>query len=89
MITFCVLRGTSAWAQEKPGLTFHKNGKFKIAQFTDIHWVHGEPTCAKTTECTPETNMNQRSFSEALKKRLTPKIYEHCEFYVSLMLKFK
>ncbi|MDR0572534.1 MAG: hypothetical protein LBG96_00630 [Tannerella sp.] len=27
---------------------------------------------------------NQRSFSEALKKRLAPKIYEHSEFYVTL-----
>ena len=29
-------------------LTF-KNGKFKIAQFTDLHWSHTSPGCAKTT----------------------------------------
>jgi hypothetical protein len=50
MIALCVLAGSSAWAQVKHRLAFRENGKFKIAQFTDIHWVHGEPTCAWTTE---------------------------------------
>ncbi|MDR3261820.1 MAG: metallophosphoesterase [Tannerella sp.] len=46
---FCVVILPVA-AQGNIQFTFNKNGKFKIAQFTDIHWVHGEPTCAKTVE---------------------------------------
>jgi hypothetical protein len=36
--------------QEKFRFTFNENGKFKIAQFTDLHWVHGKPTVARTVE---------------------------------------
>jgi hypothetical protein len=50
MIALCVLAGSGAWAQAKHRLAFRESGKFKIAQFTDIHWVHGEPTCARTEE---------------------------------------
>jgi hypothetical protein len=41
----CAAVGVVAWGQGKPQFKFNKQGKFKIAQFTDIHWVHGEPTC--------------------------------------------
>lgn len=30
-------------------LTFNEKGVFKIAQFTDLHWSHTSPDCAKTT----------------------------------------
>lgn len=51
MIALCALTGACVQTTlEKPKLVFHEDGRFKIAQFTDIHWVHGEPTCAKTTE---------------------------------------
>lgn len=30
------------WAQQ-PTLQFNKNGKFKIVQFTDVHYIHGNP----------------------------------------------
>ena len=30
------------YAQEKP-LKFNKDGKFKIVQFTDTHWIAGDP----------------------------------------------
>ncbi|MDR1880091.1 MAG: metallophosphoesterase [Tannerellaceae bacterium] len=48
MITLCSIAGFSAMAQGKFQFKFNDNGKFKIVQFTDIHWVHGEPTCEKT-----------------------------------------
>ncbi|GHT18221.1 metallophosphatase [Bacteroidia bacterium] len=35
-------------AQGTNRLQFNKDGKFKIAQFTDIHWIHGDPSCEKT-----------------------------------------
>ncbi|MDR1920011.1 MAG: metallophosphoesterase, partial [Tannerellaceae bacterium] len=35
-------------AQEKFQFKFNSNGKFKIVQFTDLHWTHGEPSCEKT-----------------------------------------
>ena len=35
-----LLLGVSAWAQQ---LQFDKNGKFKIVQFTDVHWRPGNP----------------------------------------------
>ncbi|MDR0845320.1 MAG: metallophosphoesterase [Tannerella sp.] len=48
IITLFVAVAAYAPAQEKFQFKFNKDGKFKIAQFTDIHWVHGEPTCEKT-----------------------------------------
>ena len=36
--------------QENIRLQFNNSGKFKIAQFTDIHWVHGSPAVARTVE---------------------------------------
>ena len=35
---------------EKYRLKFNTNGKFKIAQFTDMHLKHGDPTMARTLE---------------------------------------
>lgn len=34
--------------QNRYRLAFNKEGKFKIAQFTDIHWIDGSPNCART-----------------------------------------
>lgn len=31
-------------------LKFNKDGQFKIAQFTDLHWSHTSPNCAQTAE---------------------------------------
>ncbi|WP_165041840.1 PA14 domain-containing protein [Dysgonomonas sp. ZJ709] len=31
-------------------LKFNKKGQFKIAQFTDLHWIHGSPNSIKTAE---------------------------------------
>lgn len=30
-------------------LRFHENGRFKIVQFTDLHWAPGLPSSAQTT----------------------------------------
>lgn len=35
-------------AQGNIRLQFNQTGKFKIVQFTDLHWLHGSPNCAKT-----------------------------------------
>ena len=43
----CLLAGCLS---EKHRFSFNENGKFKIAQFTDIHWVHGSPTTARSIE---------------------------------------
>ena len=53
-IIFCIflLAGCSSPTSvpEKYQLKFNENGKFKIAQFTDLHLAHGEPTLIKTLE---------------------------------------
>lgn len=41
-----LLTTSSTWAQHT--LKFH-NGKFRIAQFTDIHWDPKSPRCSETT----------------------------------------
>ena len=48
----CLLTGcvSQPQAPEKHRLKFNENGKFKIAQFTDLHLKHGEPTETKTLE---------------------------------------
>lgn len=38
----------SLLAQESIKLKFNEDGKFRIAQFTDIHWIDGSPNCAET-----------------------------------------
>ena len=37
-------------APEKYRLAFGDNGKFKVAQFTDLHLKHGDPTATRTLE---------------------------------------
>ncbi|MDR3194971.1 MAG: metallophosphoesterase [Tannerella sp.] len=47
----CLLVGliaVQAFAQEKKPLQFNRAGKFRIAQFTDLHWTHGSPNCETT-----------------------------------------
>ena len=48
----CLLAGCISQppAPEKYRLKFNKDGKFKIAQFTDLHLKHGDPTETKTLE---------------------------------------
>jgi hypothetical protein len=43
----CVIFST-AFAQENISFKFNKAGKFKIAQFSDLHWKHGSDSCEKT-----------------------------------------
>lgn len=38
------------YAQKEVTLSFNKDGKFKIAQFTDLHWSNTSPNCTKTVE---------------------------------------
>ena len=40
--TLICIAAVSANAQENP-LKFNKDGKFKIVQFTDVHWIAGDP----------------------------------------------
>ena len=35
---------------QKPTLKFNKDGKFKIVQFTDVHYIHGSPKSAISVE---------------------------------------
>lgn len=35
---------------QKPVLKFNKDGKFKIVQFTDVHYIHGNPKSAISLE---------------------------------------
>ena len=35
---------------QKPVLKFNKGGKFKIVQFTDVHYIHGNPKSAISLE---------------------------------------
>ena len=35
---------------QKPNLKFNKDGKFKIVQFTDVHYIHGNPKSAISIE---------------------------------------
>lgn len=40
---------TFLYAQKaRPELRFNKDGSFKIAQFTDIHWSNSSPNCSRT-----------------------------------------
>lgn len=49
LMAFISLLSFSLQAKENIKLSFNKEGKFKIAQFTDLHWSHKSPNCAKTT----------------------------------------
>lgn len=49
----CLLAATGLWQTsyaQQHSLQFNKNGKFKIVQFTDLHYVHGNPKSAVTPE---------------------------------------
>ena len=35
---------------QQPSLKFNKNGKFKIVQFTDVHYIHNNPKSAISIE---------------------------------------
>ena len=50
LFTLSLLLGCTGHSPENVRFTFNKDGKFKIAQFTDIHWVHGAPTTERTIE---------------------------------------
>lgn len=39
---------------QKPILKFNKDGKFKIVQFTDVHYIHGNPKSTVSLECINE-----------------------------------
>ncbi|HZH72712.1 MAG TPA: hypothetical protein VFD91_09495, partial [Mariniphaga sp.] len=41
---------TLGYAQNKKKLQFNNNGKFKIAQFTDIHYKPGNPESDPSVE---------------------------------------
>lgn len=41
---------TQAGEAQKPELKFNKDGKFKIVQFTDVHYIHGNPKSAISPE---------------------------------------
>ena len=51
LITLALVFGClqSGYAQ-KPTLQFNKDGKFKIVQFTDVHYIHGNPKAAISIE---------------------------------------
>lgn len=46
-LVFGYLQGGSA---QRPSLKFNKDGKFKIVQFTDVHYIHGNPKSAISIE---------------------------------------
>lgn len=48
ILTFLFLGVLNLSAQESIKLKFSEDGKFKIVQFTDIHWINGSLNCAKT-----------------------------------------
>lgn len=45
-----VLGGLQAGYAQKPLLKFNREGKFKIVQFTDVHYIHGNPKSAASLE---------------------------------------
>lgn len=50
-ITFTLLLCICAWAQTKPVLKYNNDGKFKIAQFTDLHYKYGNEKSKRALEC--------------------------------------
>ncbi|MBK5721211.1 metallophosphoesterase [Dysgonomonas sp. Marseille-P4677] len=51
LIIFSIFLYIGIYAQKgNYQLKFNKNGEFKIAQFTDIHWSNKSPNCPKTVE---------------------------------------
>jgi hypothetical protein len=61
-ICWCILAGCSSPApvQEKFRFSFNEEGKFKVAQFTDIHLIHGAPTVARTFESIKAVLINEK-----------------------------
>ena len=51
MALMCVL---STMAKGGEGLKFNKKNKFKIVQFTDVHWVYGNPASDEAGQCMAE-----------------------------------
>jgi len=49
VILIAFLGSLSCQSQQAPVLKFNKDGRFKIAQFTDLHWAPGYPSCEQTT----------------------------------------
>ena len=43
IILSLVLGGLQQGHAQKPNLKFNKDGKFKIVQITDVHYIHGNP----------------------------------------------
>lgn len=50
LLTLCLLlmNMTSLWGQE---LRYNPNGKLKIAQFTDLHYIHGDKRSDPSIQC--------------------------------------
>jgi len=48
ILTLLLLRALNLPAQESIKLKFNEDGRFRIAQFTDLHWIDGSPNCNKT-----------------------------------------
>lgn len=45
-----LLAGLLSSNAQQPSLKFNKNGKFKIVQFTDVHYIHNNPKSAISIE---------------------------------------
>lgn len=51
LIVISLFCATISFAQKNGvQLKFDKNGQFKVAQFTDLHWSNNSPDCSKTIE---------------------------------------
>ena len=50
LMLLCVYAGALQAKDESIALRFDKAGRFRIAQFTDLHWSHCSPNCAATVE---------------------------------------
>lgn len=46
----CVLGSLLASNAQQPSLKFNKDGKFKIVQFTDVHYIHNNPKSTISVE---------------------------------------
>ncbi|MDD2436042.1 MAG: hypothetical protein PHG27_06195 [Massilibacteroides sp.] len=48
VLTFLLLQVLNFSAQESIKLKFNEDGRFRIAQFTDLNWIDGSANCNKT-----------------------------------------
>ena len=46
----CLLGSLLNANAQQPALQFNKDGKFKIVQFTDVHYIHNNPKSAISIE---------------------------------------